>query len=62
MPEKVDTLNRFLVGAIADRIIIMNPPHCTIPKDDALNLAAWIVAMVDDEDRFAEVLAAVKST
>lgn len=38
------------------------PLHPILSKRDALNLAAWLVALADDEDQFQHVLDAVKST
>ncbi len=58
----MDTHNKFMVGVRGDQIVIMLPPMGAISKPDALMLAAWIVALsTNDEDQFAEYLAAVQS-
>jgi hypothetical protein len=33
-----------------------------LSKPEALNLAAWIVALADDDDEFKDLLQAVKNT
>ena len=59
--------NRFFVGARGfgddGEIVIMLPPRTPITKADALNLAAWLVAVAYPlGDQFAKVLAEVQST
>ena len=59
--------NRFFVGAngFGDdaQIVVRLPPLKPITKADALNLAAWLVAVADPlGDQFAKVLAEVQST
>jgi len=59
--------NRFFVGTrgFGDdaKIIVTLPPIRPITKADALNLAAWLVAVADPlGDQFAKVLAEVQST
>ena len=63
MPEpEIDTLNRFLVSVNgADNIVLLRWRQ-VISKSDALNLAAWLVALADDEDHFLAVLQAVRNT
>lgn len=61
----VDTTNRFMVGGVGDEILILAPPMAGLPisRELALNLAAWLVALADfEDDRFPEVLEAVRST
>ena len=59
----METLNKFIVGAMADQIVIMNPPRAPISREDALLLAAWLVAIADPiEDDFHAILNAVKDT
>jgi hypothetical protein len=59
----IDTANRFLVGGSADghRIVIVGlpslRPHLT--HEHALTLAAWLVAMVGDRERFDRILDAI---
>jgi hypothetical protein len=64
MPE-VNTFNRWMVGAIGDRLSMLRPPLAgeLMEKDDALVLAAWLVALADPDGRkFREVLEAVQNT
>ena len=63
--EKVDTYNKFLVGSRGKMgLCIMLPPGCGLPiaYEDALNLAAWLVALTGEEERFKVVLEAVLGT
>lgn len=54
--ETIDTTNRFLVGARGDSVIIMRRPNAELSKEDALNLAAWLVALADpDGEEFKAV-------
>jgi hypothetical protein len=76
MPREIDTLNRFGVctritraQALADPpqppdIVLLLPPARgqIIQADVALTLAAWIVAIVGDRERFDEILKAVEAT
>ena len=60
----IDTTNRFAVSAFGDGVAILNPPAAGEPltRADALNLAAWLVALADPlEDEFAAVLEAVEN-
>ncbi len=59
----VDSVNRFLVGPLAgSQIMIQGLPTLRprLTHDQALNLAAWLVAMVGDLARFEKILAAVE--
>lgn len=57
-----DTTNHGVVSAKGDRVIILNPPHHAMEKDEALVFAAWIVAIADPTgERFRQVLDAVQS-
>lgn len=61
--DEIETFNKFFVGATSNGIRLMRPPTGELSHDDALNLAAWLVAVADPGgERFAEVLAAVEST
>lgn len=40
----IDTTNKFLVAVHGDDVVIVNPRR-RMDKDDALNLAAWLVAL-----------------
>lgn len=63
MSTDIDTSNDHLVGTQGGRIVILMPPLAPMDKDEALRLAAWIVALADFEgDRFPAVLEAVQNT
>lgn len=59
----IDTTNRFLVASIDGQVAILNLPTTPISRLEALNLAAYLVAMADgwEEPTFEEVLEAVMS-
>lgn len=60
--DDVETTNDFLVGTHGDEIAIMRPPF-RLTKVEALRLAAWLVALAEEDDgEFAAVLDAVRST
>ena len=61
MPE-INTVNDSIVGARGDRVVILNPRR-EMSKDEALRLAAWIVALAsDDDEEWEALLKAVQST
>ena len=65
MSDEINTSNLFLVGLIGERFQIMNlrALRGPITKDDALNLAAYLVAMAEEnEGEFQQVLDAVQNT
>lgn len=50
--------NRFLVGAQDGRIVILNTPApCPLSRRDALNLAAWLVALASESPGHRDFLA-----
>lgn len=58
----IDTMNKFLVGARGDKIVI-GAPTSALTQDDARLLAAYLVALTaDGRDKFLEVLTAVENT
>lgn len=59
--EPIDTTNRFLVGVQGEQIAILKLGR-SMSKDDALNLAAYLVALADDDGTFPSILAAVQNT
>ena len=59
--EPVDTRNKFLVTSMRGQIGFMSPVPRIISEDDALLLAAYLVAMVADQGRWEKVLAAVEN-
>lgn len=58
--------NKFLVAVRGDdQVLVLNPPVGPITKADALNLAAWLVALADDDPEratFNELLNEVLSS
>ena len=62
MADEIDPGNKFMVGVSGGRIVIHRPPHGTISNEDALNFAAWLVALADRDDKFPAILQAVQST
>ena len=58
----MDTNNRFLVSIGGGHIVFLKPVPLKISNDDALNLAAWLVALADDDGKFAQVLKDVLET
>lgn len=64
--NQIDTLNKFAVAASGRGIIMLLPPSrgASITPDDALLLAAWLVAIAEHEasNTFEDVLKAVQST
>ena len=59
----MDVMNKFLVGAHGQRIVIQRMPE-TLTPDDALLLAAWLVALAEPQATvtFHSVLKAVEET
>jgi hypothetical protein len=41
----MDIMNKFMVAASRSKVCIMNPPRGEMSPDDALLLAAWLVAL-----------------
>lgn len=66
MTHPIDTTNLYWVGSTSggtDRVIqVLHPGVARMTRDQALNLAAWLVTLADDDDEFPEILAAVRST
>lgn len=58
----IDALNRFAVGIDGLRVVVLAPPQGPVSPDDALLLAAYLVAVAEPRATrpFADVLAAVK--
>ncbi len=61
--SEIDTFNKFLEGSHADSFVILHPPR-VLTADDALLLAAYLVAMAEPtaSHPFHQVLEAVKFT
>jgi hypothetical protein len=61
--NEIDTANKFMVACQGDKVAIMNPPRGLLSQDEALALAAWLVALsFAERSRFDEVLNAVENT
>ncbi len=58
----IDTSNRFFVGTQGDRVFVLAPPTRPMERHEALNLAAWLVALSGGRDEFPAVLEAVLDT
>lgn len=57
----IDTTNKFMVGLQGDQLVVMRPIQ-RLSTDDALNLAAYLVAMAEEKDGdFARVLEAIQN-
>lgn len=61
--ETLDIDNRHMVGALGQKIIVMNPPKQLSP-DEALVFAAWLVALAEFQAsvKFEDVLTKVQNT
>jgi len=61
--NEIDTTNDHLVGMRGDQVVIVLPPMAPMGHDEALRLAAWLVAVADPlGDDFDTVRKAVLST
>lgn len=64
--ESMDIGNRFMVGCQGNSLVILNPPTrlTLLSPDEALLLAAWLVAMAKwkTETVFADVLERIENT
>lgn len=60
----LDTCNRFLVATSADgQRVSLLPAGGIISRAEALNMAAWIVALTDPEQReFARLLDGIRKS
>ena len=59
----IDTFNKFLVGVRGDDFVFLQPLMLQrLSKADALLLAAFIVAINDDDEEWQRVLTAVQNT
>lgn len=56
----IPTANLYRASMAGDSVVLLRPPlGWRIHKTDALNLAAWLVALADDNDEFEELLGLV---
>lgn len=63
-PQEPETWNQFGVGMQGEKIVILFLPRVAqgMTPRDALNLAAFIVAIADDHGQFPELLKKVCGT
>ncbi len=61
---EIETLNKYGVASSCSWIVLLLPPKRGEPltEDDALLLAAWLVAVTGKKEKFDKVFAAVCST
>lgn len=57
--DEINTTNKFLIGLQDDNIVFMKPLPQVLTENEALLVAAYIVSMVADEDRWQSYLRAV---
>lgn len=58
-----DANNYFVVTTSGGSILILDPPSGPMSRNEALNLAAWLVALADpDGGDFVDMLTDVQST
>lgn len=57
----IDTTNKFLVSSSNSDVVFLRPLPQRLSEDDALLLAAYIVAMVADSDKWEATLSAVEN-
>ena len=61
--NEIDTSNEFCVSACMDHhVLIPRPLPPRMTRAQALRLAAWLVALADDDDEFPAFLEAVQNT
>jgi hypothetical protein len=58
----IDTTNKFLIAKRGEDFIFLRPLPSQLSEDDALLVAAYIVAMCADTERWKDVLQAVCNT
>jgi len=58
----MDTANKFFVGMQGDDIVFVKPVPQRLAPEDALNLAAWIVALANVDGTFKTLLDEVLNT
>ncbi len=57
--------NIHAVGALGDNVVVLVPPKRPMTKTEALEFAAYVVAIAEDpaeDDKFPAVLEAVRNT
>lgn len=59
--DPIDTTNKFLVGAMPGQICFVRAIPMRLSHTDALLLAAYLVALVGDDEQWTKVLDAVQN-
>lgn len=59
--DEIDTTNKFLVAGSGKDIVFLRPVPMRISHQDALLLAAYLVAMADADDNWERTLSAVQN-
>lgn len=52
----IDTTNEFLVGTNGREVVIMNPPHGPITKEQALRLATYLIILSGATDEETDAM------
>lgn len=61
--ENVDITNQWLLGTKGDNIVMLNHNAAiNMTRIEALVLAAWLVAMADEDNEFKQILEKVQNT
>jgi hypothetical protein len=61
--DQINTINDHLVGVNGAGVVVTLPPRGPMDRDEALRLAAWLVAVADPHgERFEEIRNAVLNT
>ena len=60
--DDVDTSNMFFVGRRGDRYVFLRAVPREISQVEAYNLAAYLVAMGDDDEAWKRIFQAVRNT
>lgn len=56
-PKPLDSSNQFFVGVSGDRVVIQRNPVGYLRKEEAINLAAWLMLLADpDGKKFERVV------
>ena len=66
MTTDVDTSNRFMVAVQGGQLVTMRAVPQRLNKSEAMNLAAWLAVLADDEfadegGQFQELLSAIRN-
>ena len=59
--DPLDTFNRCGVGRRGDRVVILRF-RAEMSTREAVNLAAWLMALTGEDDEFTRVLQAARNT